>query len=149
MTGYTLRAARLLAGLWFGSVAFFLAVAAPAAFSAAPNATAAADIVGAMLTRWHYFALLAPLVLLALQWRRPRGWVVVVLFLAIVFASAEAIIDTRVRALRLASIVPISQLSREHPLRRRFGLLHGLSSLLLLAQVVAGGMIVASVETEG
>jgi hypothetical protein len=100
-----------------------------------------------MLTRWHYLALLAPLLLLILEWRRPRAWAMAILFAGIVFASAEAIIDTRIRAMRLDSPIPISSLDPEHPLRRRFGLLHGASSLFLLAQVVAAGLIV-SAETK-
>ncbi|HEY8133280.1 MAG TPA: hypothetical protein VII12_15500 [Thermoanaerobaculia bacterium] len=107
---------------------------------------AAADVVGAMLTRWHYLALIAPLILLGLQWRHPRAWMAIVLFSAILFAAAEAMIDVRIRAIRYASPVPISSLSREHPLRRRFGRLHGVSSLLLLAQVLLGGAAVAGTE---
>ncbi len=133
---------RLIAALWFGAAVFLAAFAAPAAFSAASNSTEAANVVGAMLTRWHYLALLAPLVLLAFQWRRPHGWAVVVLFLAIVFASAQALVDTRIRGMRMHSVVPISSLSRENPLRRRFGVLHGASSLLLLTQIVAAGVMV-------
>jgi len=132
--------------LWFGGAAFLLVAAAPAAFSAAPNAMAAADVVGAMLMRWHYLALIAPLILLGLQWRQPRVWMIAVLFAALLFAAAEAMIDVRIRAMRVASPVPISSLSRQHPLRRRFGLLHGVSSLLLLAQVLLAGAAVAGTE---
>lgn len=44
--------------------------------------------------------------------------------------------------MRMESPVAISALPREHPLRRRFGLLHGVSTLLLIAQVVAAGAVV-------
>lgn len=97
-----------------------------------------------MLTRWHYIALLAPLLLLILEWRHPRAWVMAILFAGIVFASAQAIIDTRIRAMRLASPVAISSLDPQHPLRRRFGLLHGASSLFLLAQVMTASLIVTA-----
>jgi hypothetical protein len=134
----------LIAGLWFGAGAFLILAAAPAAFSASPNPALAADVVGALLTRWHYLALLAPLALLGLQWRQMRGWVMGVLLVAIVFASAEGMIDIRIREMRAASVVPISALPRENPLRRRFGLLHGLSSLLLLGQVLAAAATTAN-----
>lgn len=58
--------ARFVHAIWLGS-GIFLILAAQAAFRAAPNATAAADVVGAMLSRWHYIALAAPLALLALE----------------------------------------------------------------------------------
>lgn len=135
---------RVIAALWFGSAFFLIAVAAPAAFRAAPNPTAAADVVGAMLTRWHYLALIAPLLLLALQWRRARGIVIALLLFAIVAAAAQALVDVRIRQIRAQSFVPISSLSRTDPVRRQFGMLHGISSVLLLLQGLAAmGVVVA------
>ena len=104
-------------------------------------------MVGALLVRWHYIALLAPMLLMLLEWRRARGGLQVVLFLAIVFASLQALADTRIRIIRNDSPVPISDLSRNDPVRRRFGLLHGVSTLLLLAQF--GVAAVAVVMTDG
>lgn len=117
-------------------------VAALAAFRTLNTATDAANVVGAILTRWHYIALLAPLALLAMEWRRSRPLILGLLFSAILLASAQALVDTRVRAMRMESSVPISALAREHPLRRRFGALHGLSSLLLVAQVIVAAAAV-------
>jgi len=99
-------------------------------------------VVGAMLTRWHYVALLAPLALMILEWRRAKARMQIVLFAAIVLASMQALADTRIRKIRDDSIVPISSLSPADPVRRRFGLLHGVSSLLLVAQVVMAGAAV-------
>ena len=90
-----------------------------------------------MLSRWHYIALAAPLILLALEWRRARVVVLSIIFAAVVLAAAQAMIDLRIRTVRAKSPIPISELSREDPIRRQFGLLHGVSSLLLLGQVVA------------
>jgi len=97
--------------------------------------------------RWHYIALLAPLLLLVLQWRRPRGCSVIVLFVAILFAASQGLIDTRIRSLRMHSAMAISALPEQNPLRRRFGLLHGTSMLLLLGQIVAAGIVVG-ISTE-
>ncbi|HEY6137945.1 MAG TPA: DUF4149 domain-containing protein [Thermoanaerobaculia bacterium] len=131
----------MIESLWLGS-AVFVIVAALAAFRTLSTPTDAANVVGAILTRWHYIALVAPLLLLAIEWRRSRAIVLGILFAAILLASAQAVIDTRVRAMRMESAVAISALPREHPLRRRFGLLHGVSTLLLIAQVVAAGAVV-------
>jgi hypothetical protein len=132
---------RLIAGLWFGS-AIFAILAATAAFRAASNSTEAANVVGAMLARWHYIALLAPLALIVLEWKRSRARMLLVLFAAIVLASLQVLADTRIRVIREESVVPISSLSPADPVRRHFGLLHGISSLLLLAQVITAGAAV-------
>jgi hypothetical protein len=141
-----IRIARLIAAIWFGASVFLLFVAAPAAFISAPSATVAADVVGAMLLRWHYIALLAPLLILGLGWRNLRGWIIAILFAAVLCASAQAIIDTRIRGMRAASVVPISSLPREDPLRRRFGQLHGASSLLLVAQMLTAGAVASATD---
>src|SRR4051794_16560085 len=99
-----------------------------------------------MLMRWHYIALLAPLLLLILEWKRGRSPVLLVLFFAIVLAAMQGLTDTRIRLMRNESIVPISSLSPDDPVRRRFGLLHGLSSLLLIAQLVMAGAAVVAVD---
>jgi hypothetical protein len=134
---------RFIHAFWLGSGAFLIAVAAPAAFRAAPNSSVAAAIVGAMLTRWHYIALAAPLALLILDWRRARVHVLAIVFVAVVLAAAQAIVDLRIRTIRAESPVPMSSLSRQDPVRRHFGMLHGISSMLLLAQVIAAGAALA------
>jgi hypothetical protein len=134
--------------IWFGSALFLLAVAAPAAFTATNSPNDAANVVGAMLTRWHYIALVAPLLLLALEWRRSRPLALVLLFVAVMLASSQALVDTRIRMLRFSSPAPISDLAPTNPIRRRFGLLHGISSLLLLGQIVVAGAVVATDDTK-
>jgi hypothetical protein len=121
-------------------------LAASAAFRVAPNATAAADVVGAMLARWHYIALAAPLALFALTLRHARRFVLIVLFAALLLAAAQAFVDLRIRAIRMTSPVAISSLDREDPVRKRFGALHGVSMLLLLLQSIAAAVVVAARE---
>ena len=96
--------------------------------------------------RWHYIALLAPLALIILEWRRAKTRMQFVLFAAIVLASAQALADTRIRMIRQQSIVPISSLSPADPVRRNFGMLHGVSSLLLIAQLVLAGAAVVMAD---
>jgi len=141
MTTHTL--ARFVHAIWLGSGLFLMAVAAPAAFRTAPNSTIAADLVGAMLTRWHYIALGAPLLLLFLDWRRGRMYVLLIVFVGILLASAEAATDLRIRSIRASSPVPIGELPREDAVRRQFGRLHGISMLLLLMQVITAGLALA------
>lgn len=133
---------RLVQALWFGTAAFLL-IAAAAAFRAASSPSEAANVVGAMLTRWHYISLFAPLTLMMLEWRRSRPAILLTLFVAIVLASGGAILDTRIRAMRLESAFPISERSREDPIRQRFGMMHGLSSALLLLELLLAGTTIA------
>ena len=85
-------------------------LSAAAAFSAASNTTDAANVVGAILARWHYIALVAPLLLMFLEWRRSRPVMLVILFIAILLASFQALVDTRIRMMRAESFAPISSL---------------------------------------
>jgi hypothetical protein len=141
----SLAITRLIQALWLGS-GVFLMLTASAAFNAASNTTDAANVVGAVLTRWHYIALLAPLLLMFLEWRRSRPAMLVLLFIAVLLASFQGLLDTRIRMMRDASIVPISSLSREDPVRRQFGMLHAMSSMLLIGQVIAAAAVVTSRE---
>jgi hypothetical protein len=137
---------RLLLAAWFGAGLFLMLAAAPAAFGAAGSAAAAAAVVGAMLARWHYLALGAPLILLIVEWRG-RGLAstarIVLLSLALLAASAEGGVDLRIRAIRASSPTPISELAKSHPVRRAFGRLHGISMALLALQVLLAGALVA------
>lgn len=119
-------------------------LAASAAFRAAGNPTVAADVVGSMLTRWHYIALAAPLALFAIELRRVRRALLILLFTSVVLAAAQSFVDLRIRAIRNTSPVPVSELDREDPVRRRFGALHGLSMMLLALQAISAGVVVAA-----
>jgi hypothetical protein len=141
----SLAITRLIQALWLGS-GVFLILTASAAFNAASNTTDAANVVGAVLTRWHYIALLAPLALMFLEWRRSRPIMLVILFVAVLLASFQALLDTRIRMIRDSSIAPISSLSADDPVRRQFGMLHGMSSMLLIGQVIAAAAVVATRE---
>jgi hypothetical protein len=140
-----LAVTRLIQALWLGS-GVFLMLSASAAFSAATNPTDAANVVGAILTRWHYIALLAPLLLMFLEWRRSRPVMLVILFVAVLLASFQALLDTRIRMIRAESFTPISSLPSNDPVRRQFGMLHGISQLFLLGQVIAAGTAIATRE---
>ena len=129
----------LVFAIWIGSGVFLAAVAAPAAFRLAPNRTVAADLVGAMLSKWHYIAVLSPILLLLFEWyvrRLSSTTLVVTLSIASILGAAQVGADLRARSLRINSPVPISSLAPHDPVRKQFGMLHGISTLLMLAQIV-------------
>jgi hypothetical protein len=134
--------AKLVHAVWLGAGAFILLVAT-AVFRAAGDPITAGNVVGAMLTRWHYLALAAPLILLAREWNRSRPRLLALLFAAILLASLQSLADVKIRAIRESSYSPISDLPRESPTRRRFGMLHGASSLLLVGQVLIAAAALA------
>jgi hypothetical protein len=134
--------AKLVHAVWLGAGAFIL-LAATAVFRAAGDPITAGNVVGAMLTRWHYLALAAPLILLAMEWNRSRPRLLALLFAAIVLASLQSLADVKIRNIRESSYSPISDLPRESPTRRRFGMLHGASSLLLVGQVLIAAAALA------
>jgi hypothetical protein len=122
-------------------------VAAPAAFRHAPDSGVAGDIVGAMLGRWHYIAILVPTLLLVAEWRSERlerTAPVLLLVAALVCASLQVAADIRVRGMRAASPVPIGMLRKSDPVRKKFGVMHGISSGLMLAQLLLGTGLVVS-----
>lgn len=135
------RLQRLIGALWLGS-AFFLLIVSSAVFRVAPSPTVAGDVVGVMLTRWHYVALGAPLVLFFLELRRLRSMILITLFAAILFAASQSFVDLKIRSIRQSSAVPISSLHESSPLRRQFGALHGASMALLLLQGIAAAIFV-------
>lgn len=95
-----------------------------------------------MLTRWHYIAIGAPLALFALEWRRNRAIVVSLLFAALLFACTQAMVDLRIRAIRESVAFGVSSLDSNDPVRRLFGMLHGLSMMLMALQVVIAAITV-------
>jgi hypothetical protein len=132
---------RVLLGLWFGGGAILLAVATPAAFRNAGDPTRAAEAVGAMLRPWHWLAILVPLVVLMIPSVAARRTLrIAVLVFGLVFAVAQTAIDARIHAIRRSSPIAISSLERTDPVRRRFGVLHGASSMLMLLEVASAGL---------
>jgi hypothetical protein len=99
-----------------------------------------------MLARWHYIALAAPSILFMLESSRVRRGVLLVIFTGLVLAAGQTVVDLRIRQIRFASAVPISDLDPGDPVRRRFGALHGISMMLLLAQTIAAAVVVAAKE---
>lgn len=95
-----------------------------------------------MLTRWHYIAIAAPLLLFALEWRRNRAIVVSLLFAALLFACTQGMVDLRIRAIRDSVPVGMSSLDPGDPVRRMFGMLHGISMMLMVLQMLIAAITV-------
>lgn len=137
---------RAIHAIWLGAAVFILLVAGPV-FRAAGDSITAGNVVGAMLARWHYIALGAPVLLLVIEWKRGRTALIVLLAAAAFFAATQTMLDLKIRQMRRQSVESISSLPEESPRRRLFGALHGISSTMLLLQAIAAlGVVVIDDE---
>ena len=129
----------LILTLWLGGGLAIMLIGAPAAFAGSPDRSAAAGVVGIMLRRWHYLSLFLPAALLVFEWRHGFAHNARVLFLvaAILLSVSQVAVDARIHSMRASSLTSISELAPTDPYRRHFGMLHGISSLLMLVQLVA------------
>ena len=122
-----------------------MAIAAPSAFRYAPTSEVAGNIVGGMLAIWHWVSILAPVVLVIPLVARTRAgrraWLVLAI-VAICLGGLQWGVGSRVVALRRASTVPITSLPKNDPVRRHFGILHGVAFGLMTLQLLAAGTLV-------
>jgi len=140
---------RLLLGLWMGALVCFGAVVAPALFQVLTPSDAGA-VVQRLFPKLDAFTVAAGFTLLCLgvaaeglppgraRWRLGvRG---AMTGLALVSALA---ITPRMAALRAQAGGNVSTLALDSPLRREFGRLHGVSSALMLGEVLLGLWLLA------
>jgi len=139
----------LLLAIWFGGSLFIVIIAAPVVFQRAPTREAAGSVVGGMLQQWYWVSMAVPVILIAAALSQDFSSVssrrapLLLLTAALVFSLCRFVVDGRIHAIRDASPVPVSSLSAADPLRKRFGRLHGMSSLLLLAETATAGALIA------
>lgn len=146
----TLRIVELLSlAVWLGGMVFFSFFVAPAAFAVLPSRHLAGSLVAWLLPRIHLLGLfcgLIFLVALALEQRLAGGSLRVILVPAVLillvllssgvnhYVLAGKMIGLRVEMKE--AFGGVDQTPRDHPLRTRFGRLHGYSSLLMTANLV-------------
>jgi hypothetical protein len=147
--------------VWLGGMIVIGAVVAPAAFdtlgsrAAQGGRTEAAEVVGAVLRRFHlvsYVAgglMLATLIVMKLVGPRPPGFGIRVGVVATMLAAmlgSGLLVDPRIASLRDSIGQPVASLAPGDARRAAFGRLHALStSLMALAAV--GGLILCYWET--
>jgi uncharacterized membrane protein len=131
-------------GTWIGSILFFAAIVAPAAFTVLSDADQAGAIVGLSLGRLHLLGLVAGVICLiatavaehsAKALLRPVPLLVLVM-MALTFLSQFWVIGT-MDALR-AQMGSVSATPATNALRARFDRLHTVSVRLEMGVLVAG-----------
>jgi hypothetical protein len=141
--------------VWFGAALFFGAVVAPAAFTVLrsfglPNAS---EIAGSIVTRslsvvnLAGFVIALLLLVTVILWRNYSSrlsFIVECICLAVIALTTGVghwFIAARMRALRVAMVLPIDQIAADDPRRVAFNSLHGYSvnalSLAMIAALVA------------
>lgn len=135
-------------GTWVGAGLFLSLAVAPAAFAALASRHQAGAVVGTAVGRLHLLGLVAGGVFLlaaVVLERAPAALVrpaalLVAAMLVLTLASHYGVTPrlAGLRAEMAAAHGSIDQTPAEHPLRRRFRRLHGVSSALELAVLLAG-----------
>jgi Domain of unknown function (DUF4149) len=134
-----------LVGGWLGAALIVGFVVAPHAFAAFPTRVQAGDFVGGILRVVDGVAIAAGLFAAGGSVMRPgrfgrlrvgSGWA-----LAIVGVASLGM-DEKLAQIR-ASLGPIDALAADDPGRRHFGMLHGISMLILLVGMLSAGASLA------
>ncbi len=139
---------RLALALALAMLAGSAYLAAPVIFAAAPSRELAGGIAAAVFARAYPLAGLFLLAAAAFGWRageRARGfWIGWGAALALV-AVLGALLAPEIDRLRtaLAAAGGLDALAADHPLRRRFGLMHGVASTLHLIATLLAAWLVA------
>jgi len=135
---------RLLLVAFLGAIALFATTVTPALFATVPPASAAA-VVGRVLPVLDGAGLLLGLAAVALgaSGRSGRAALVLGAVLAVLAAASLFVVTPEIAAIRRATGDALSRLPPTDPARRRFGVLHGLSTVLFGLQAVMAGALVA------
>lgn len=135
---------RLLLVAFLGALLLFATTVTPALFAAVPPSTAA-RVVGRVLGVLDAAGLLLGLtaVVLGATGRSGRAAVVLGLGLAALAACSLFLVTPEIASIRRATGEALSQLPPGDPIRRRFGTLHGASTVLFGLQAVLAVALVA------
>lgn len=135
---------RLLLVAFLGALVLFATTITPALFATVPPASAA-RVVGRVLPVLDAVGLVLGLlaVLLGATGRSGRAAVVLGLALAALAGCSLFLVTPEIASIRRLTGDGISQLAPGDPLRRRFGTLHGASTVLFALQAVLAVALVA------
>jgi len=123
---------------WFGG-GIATALATSAIFARAESRKQAGDLAGAVLARTNQLRIAAAALLALSALLGARGLATWLGGACLVLQLAAIPLDTSIRRIRRELGGAVEQLDAKDPRRKRFGALHGLAMLLLLAQVVLAG----------
>jgi len=135
---------RLLLVAFLGALALFATTVTPALFATVPPGSAA-RVVGRVLPVLDAAGLILGLVAVALGATGRSGRAAVVLggMLAALAAASLFVLTPEIARIRQAAGDTLSHLPPTDPIRRRFGMLHGLSTVLFGLQGVMAVALVA------
>lgn len=154
MLAFLVRFVSLFAlALWVGGGAAISFLVAPVVFEKAGSRRQAGDIVGAVLSRFDVYALVAGPIAVLTVGVEALGTVgasrMLMLKLALVTSMvgltlfARLALTPEIRRLREAMGDALDDLPKTDPRRREFGKLHGYSILCLLGEILLGAFAIA------
>lgn len=135
---------RLAISLWLGGAALFTFVLTPMLFRSESRDTAA-RIVGLFFPGYFRWGLACGIIALVCRIFLSGRWQVtagIILFVMLTLTSIQAFyIEPRAAAIK-REIVSFETTSKDHPLRREFAKLHGISAACNLTVIVGGVVLV-------
>ncbi|GCF84476.1 DUF4149 domain-containing protein [Geobacter sp. SVR] len=134
---------RLAVSLWFGGVTLFTLVLTPVLFKT-QSRDLAGTIVGLLFPAYFRWGLACGVLALACHLLvRGREWLPVVVIAAMLALTAVQAFYIEPRAAALKRQIPsFDTTPKEHPLRREFSRLHGISASCNLAMLGGGALLV-------
>ena len=133
---------RIAVAFWIGGVALFTFVLTPILFKTQPR-DLAGKIVGVLFPGYFYWGLACGAVaLLSLLLHRGRHFAPALILLVLMLAATSYqsfVLEPKAAALK-EEIGSFESTSRDHPLRREFSRLHGISAACNMV-VLAGGVV--------
>lgn len=138
----------VVASAWLGAALLFVAVVAPAAFSALPTRTLAGALVGAVLPPLFYSGLIIGLLLVVIALGSRREKIVTAgtvggVVMALSCVAAQFVVAPRIERVRASINGPVESVAFSDPRRVAFGRLHG-ASVIWLGVATIGAAVVAA-----
>ena len=146
-----LRFAEVLSlGIWLGAIVYLSFAVAPVAFAAAPTRQLAGQIVGQAIAKLYalgYICAAVYAISVVIEQRMfpagpPAGWLLILVgVMVLLVAVNQFVVGKQMQAMRAGmqqEFGSVDQTPRDHALRSGFGRLHGVSSLLMMGNLLTG-----------
>ena len=137
-------------GVWLGAIVYLTFGVAPVAFAVAPTRQLAGQIVGQAIAKLYalgYICAAVYAISVVVEQRvvpagPPAGWLLILVGVMVLLVAVNQFVVGRqmqtMRAGMQQEFGSIDQTPKDHPLRSGFGRLHGVSSLLMMGNLLTG-----------
>ena len=137
-------------GVWLGAIIYLSFAVAPVAFSTAPTRQLAGQIVGLAIARLYALGYICAAIyaLSVVAGQRiapessPAGWLLILIAVMVLLVVLnQFVVGKQMHGMKVAMTEEfggVDKTPKDHELRRGFGRLHGVSSLLMMGNLLTG-----------